>query len=208
MNDAQSKGFDKLAGVYDMLTIFVFGKSMRNAQRHHLLHIKEHVTILILGGGTGWLLDDILRNKANCEVWFLDISKEMIALAKKRNTGNNRIHFIQATEEAIPREIMFDVIITNFYLDLFSGSLPAVLKRILHQFSESGKWIVVDFVNEDRWWQQAMLRAMYLFFRMMCSIEAKALPSWREHMMRLGLILKDHQKFFCGFIHANVYQKL
>src|SRR5258708_1136346 len=94
---------------------------MNAAQQYFLGNIREHAKVLILGGGSGWLLANLLRLRQNCEVWYIDASEKMIALSRQKNKPEYRVHFIHGTELDIPLTIQFDVVITNFYFDLFTN---------------------------------------------------------------------------------------
>src|SRR4051812_19943989 len=112
-------GFDRLAPVYDKLAGLVFGKAIVDAQLIFLDEVRAGDRVLILGGGTGWVLKELLRRQPACEVWYVDSSQRMIELAT-RNCGNpSNVHFVLGTELSIPT-MLFDVVIMNFFLDLFS----------------------------------------------------------------------------------------
>lgn len=177
-----NKGFDLLAPVYDALARLIFGRSIRTSQTHFLDKAPANAKVLILGGGTGWLLEELLKQNALCEVWYIEVSSKMIEKTRARAL-NGRVHFIQGTEEDIPPHITFDVIITNFYLDLFSeDTLRGVIQRLTKQSTSATRWIITDFVDTDAWWQRWMLKIMYLFFRSICKIEAMRLPDWSEQL--------------------------
>ncbi len=91
--------------------------------------ITQQDRLLILGGGSGWILESINALSFDGEVWYIEASSEMIRLASKRQL-DFKVHFIHGTEENIPQEVVFDAVITNFYLDLFPDErLPLVLEK-------------------------------------------------------------------------------
>src|SRR5882762_1794152 len=125
----RSNNFDRIAFLYDRLARLIFGHSIIDAQKHFLKLIPNRAAVLILGGGSGWILKDLLRERPEVYVCYVDASKEMITLAKK-GTQSPRIVFIHGTENDIPKQ-QFDIVLTHFYLDLFSaGSLPTVIAKI------------------------------------------------------------------------------
>ncbi|HCW08697.1 MAG TPA: hypothetical protein DGG95_15165 [Cytophagales bacterium] len=198
--------FDKIAAVYDWLARFVFGKNIIHAQKFFLNKISDGATVLILGGGTGEILAEIVKNKNGIQVCYVELSPEMISIAKKKFDSNHQIQFIEGTENNIPSDKKFDVVITNFYLDLFSNqSLKFVLEKIKKSTTTQALWLVTDFVN-DRLWHRAMLKMMYLFFRITCNIEATNLPNWRNEMIKLGGIEIDSKFFYGKFIKSSVFQ--
>ena len=65
-------GFDRVAWFYDGLALLVFGSAQRAAQRAALRGLtlgRPHV--LILGGGTGWVLGEVLRRVPAATVLYL-----------------------------------------------------------------------------------------------------------------------------------------
>lgn len=169
-----------------------------------LNRIPHGAEILILGGGTGWLLEKISDQHKSCKILYVDISKEMVKKAMLRKT-KDEVQFIQGTAENIPKERKFDVIITNFYLDLFSDkSLVAVLERIREHTKTSSGWLVADFI-ETTLWHRWMLKLMYLFFRIVCNIECSHLPKWKAALRVNGWKEIEVQLRFNGFINTSFW---
>jgi ubiquinone/menaquinone biosynthesis C-methylase UbiE len=197
-------GFDFLAPVYDLMARLVFGRAIIDSQTVCLDRIPHGAEILILGGGTGWLLEKISDQHKSCKILYVDVSKEMVKKARLRKT-EDEVHFIQGTVMDIPKEIKFDVIITNFYLDLFSDkSLVPILERILEHTKTSSVWLVTDFI-ETTLWHRWMLKLMYLFFRIVCNIECLHLPKWKAALRANGWKEIEMQFRFNGFINTSFW---
>ena len=195
-----------MAPVYDVLARIVFGNAIVVSQTVFLEQIGEGSKILILGGGTGWLLNKIDERDSSCEVWYVELSERMIERACKRKM-NCKIHFIQGTEELIPVDKKFDVVITNFYLDLFSNDrVKRVIDRINHHTHASTLWIITDFKNTI-WWQRCMLRCMYTFFRIVCKIEASQLPDWPGYLGHNGWREDSTRQWYNGFIESSIWNR-
>lgn len=200
-----SKGFDRLVPFYDLLVWVVYGSHIRKAQAYFLNRIPDHSKILILGGGTGWILKALLSDKNSCEVWYVESSSAMILKARKRDTGKNIIHFITGTEADIPEQIKFDVVITNFFLDMFSDtSNEEIARLVISILSPRSQWHVTDFVSTTVWWQKLLLKVMYTFFRFTCGIEARELPSW-DAIIQQHMKINATEFFFGKFIKSAVY---
>lgn len=198
--------FDLIASVYDSLAGLFFGRSIKSSQVSVLHLIPEGSTILILGGGTGWILDELDRHTSNSRIWYVDQSAKMIALASSRS-GVRDISFIQGSINSIPQGQKFDVIITNFFLDLFPDlTLRDVLSVLSVSLKSGGLWLVTDFVNKQ-WWHNMYLFIMYRFFRLTTGIEANKLPQWEEQIAALGVVELDKNFFYGGFIKSGVYKK-
>jgi ubiquinone/menaquinone biosynthesis C-methylase UbiE len=119
-----SKGFDRLAPVYTLLTKIVFGGRVQRAQLHFLTQITRNDHVLILGGGSGDLLKALLEKNPGLIVDYIDISPRMLNLARKKINKTSNVNFIECTERNIP-ETAYSLAITNFYLDLFTDSTVA-----------------------------------------------------------------------------------
>jgi tRNA (cmo5U34)-methyltransferase len=51
-----ARGFDRLAPFYDSLARLIIGKGIKQSQLHFLNHLRDKTKLLVLGGGTGWIL--------------------------------------------------------------------------------------------------------------------------------------------------------
>jgi tRNA (cmo5U34)-methyltransferase len=202
--------FNKIAGIYDSLTRVVFGKSLYNAQVFFLNTIPPNSNVLILGGGTGWLLEALLDINPSCRVWYVEASSSMISHAEKTigKAQSNRVYFIHGTEADIPPGMMYDAVVTHFFLDLFSASsLNAVITTIQGRLKPDAVWLVSDFVYRDKRWQKILLRLMYLFFRLTCRIETVQLPPWEEMLARHGFDEAKSENFFGSFIRSVLLKR-
>lgn len=202
-------GFDAVAPWYDMLATLVFGQSIKNAQRFFLRDIQKGGKVLILGGGTGWLLADLFRVNPDCEVWYVDASSAMLTRAQSyiADNGNLRIHFIHGTQEQLPLHVTYDAVIANFYFDLFSlSSLEIRVRQIRRLILPGGKLFVADFKKNNSWWQSQLLSFMYLFFRLLCDIEASSLPDWQQLLLDSKFKRTASRLFYGNFISSDVYE--
>lgn len=200
-------GFDYVAPIYDSLARLVFRKSIVEAQTYFLNKITPSSRVLILGGGTGWLLEQLLREVPTCSVWYVEKSAKMIDRSRKRKI-NNRVYFIHGTEENIPPDLTFDVIITNFYFDLFHNNTLQRVIQHLHRYTlPSTRWFVTDFIDGGKWWQRLLLKVMYYLFRVVCNIEANQLPRWNKQMKR-GWVESKSKSWYGNFIRSSVWYRL
>jgi tRNA (cmo5U34)-methyltransferase len=199
-----NSGFDFLAPVYDTMARMVFGKAMVDSQTCFLDQIPAGAEVLILGGGTGWLLEKISQQNRSCKILYVDISAEMIKKSRQRKT-QDEIDFIQGTEMDIPNGKKFDVIITNFYFDLFSDKrLNQILKHLQGHTRPGSLWIVTEFMDTV-WWHRALLKLMYVFFRTVCHIEGSRLPAWKPAFQAKNWRELAAQLRFNGFINTSFW---
>ncbi|MBT1685413.1 class I SAM-dependent methyltransferase [Dawidia soli] len=207
MSDRTVNDFNHIASVYDTLASLVFGKNLTQSQHHFLHVIPESATVLIVGGGSGELLQTLLREKPHCRVVYVDASEKMIGLARQRVQNSPRVTFLCGTEEVQMPLRAFTVIITNFYLDLFTQqSLCRITARLRSLLAPEGLWLVTDFVRPKRRWQKLLLKTMYLFFRIVSNIEASNISDWEEMVRSTGLFCQAKELFYKGMIQGVVFR--
>jgi tRNA (cmo5U34)-methyltransferase len=199
-------GFNSVAGVYDFLARLVFGKAMTKSQTHFLPLLSDCSNILILGGGTGWIAEEVAKVSKG-DIVFIDASEKMIAKARKRSARlGNRITFIHGTEKDIPQATQFHGVITNFYLDLFSDKdLTRVCTLVTSNVREGGVWLATDFKSEKRW-HRMFLEVMYHFFGMTTGLETRMLPEWEKRLESVLDVL-GRRTYYGGFIAAVAMKK-
>jgi tRNA (cmo5U34)-methyltransferase len=200
--------FNSLAWIYDTLARAVFGKSIRNAQVYYLKEIPQGCNVLILGGGTGWIIRELFLVNPDVHIWYIEASTAMIQRSQKRVKEFQEacVHFIHGTEDSIPAGIKYGAVITPFFLDLFSATtLSHVVRKIRSSLNTDALWLATDFVNRHKWWQRAALRFMYFFFRVVCRIESEELPAWENVLSESGCQELKSNYFFGSFIKATVF---
>lgn len=203
MSSNLASGFDRLAPGYDVLASVIIGKGIQHSQLHFLNRLTSCNKLLILGGGTGWILPSILKVNPTLRIDYIDVSPKMIAFSKGRVAQNSQIRFIISTEEGIP-DFDYDCVITNFYLDLFNDEkLRRILARIKMSLQPGACWIVTDFVNEKAW-HTWTLRLMYGFFQFTTGLKTQKLPSWEPALQSAGGTQLVTEKFSRGFIKSIV----
>ena len=144
--------FDAVAPYYDLLARTVFGNQIQAAQEHNLSCIKDGDKILILGGGTGWILR-ALKNTYQLKVWYVEASSTMLRLARAttNDLGSHEITFIHGTESDVPPEEKFDIIILNFFLDLYpTNEIVGLMRKLTPALAAEGQLLVTDFLATKR----------------------------------------------------------
>lgn len=198
--------FNNIASFYDVLAHVVFGGAIKRAQCSFLNVIPKRSTVLIIGGGTGWIAKEVLTRIPEVKIIFVEASDKMLNKTRKRLSAeeSGRITLVHATE--IPRNIQVDVVITNFLLDVFTDqSLSLYIDQLQQAMKIATVWLVTDFVDRPVWWQRALLRIMYFYFRLTCAVEAKELPQWGKHLNRAGFNLIGEKDYFFRFIKSAVF---
>jgi len=87
--------YDSIAGIYDILSRLVFGKVLQRSQAGLLKWMSPESRVLIVGGGTGWILERIAADHpAGLDIVYVEASAKMVALSRKRKSGENTVTFI------------------------------------------------------------------------------------------------------------------
>ena len=206
-----NRSYDLIAPIYDNLAKLFIGKALRKAQIHFLSLIPPASGLLIAGGGTGWILEEIAAvHPQNLSIDYVDISSKMIALAKQKNKGNNEVNFINQSIFDFSASKTYDIIITPFFFDNFKEEKAQKAFTILHQkLTPNGLWLYTDFqINPTSpFWQKAVLFSMYAFFRIAANIEAARLPDIASQFNRHQYHLINSQTFLHRFVITCAYQK-
>ena len=203
--------YDNIAGIYDFLSRLIFGTAIRKSQASLIRHIESGSKILIVGGGTGWILEEICKIHENeLSISYIEMSVKMIERAKKRNCKENEVKFINCAIEDFVSDEPFHTVFTPFLFDNFREEKAGlVFNKINSLLLEGGQWLHVDFVLKasSPAWQKVLLKAMYLLFRLVCNIEAAKLPEMEGRFNSYHYYLVLSQPFFSGFIWASLYKK-
>ena len=204
-----SANYNNSAWFYDGLARMVYGRALVNAQVYLLHYVPANTNVLIVGGGTGWILDELTRiHSKGLSVTYVEVAPAMMALSKKRNIGDNKVIFINDAIENVALLPDFDVVVTPFLFDNFTGqTLHKVFNGISSLLKKDGLWLNCDFQLTGKWWQGVMLKSMFVFFRLICNIEASKLPKIKECFEQDGFRLIAQKSFFGEFIGAWMYRK-
>lgn len=203
--------YDKIATSYDLIRRVVLGNTIVKAQVCLLKYIPANSSVLIVGGGTGWIIEEITKiHDAGLMIDYVESSKKMIALSEKRNKGKNNINFIHQPVEAYTTTTKYDIIITPFLFDNFTIDKIEIIFTKLNSFLKNdGSWLYADFVydeNKGRLWQRALLKIMYWFFHITCNIETQQLINMDQFFDPLYNPVYQ-ESYYHDFIQSVVYQR-
>ncbi len=191
-----------------MLSRAVYGMALVNAQVYLLQYIPANARVLIVGGGTGWILEEMTKiHPSGLNITYVEIAPKMMALSKKRNTCDNHVVFINDAIENVSLPANFDLVLTPFLFDNFTEhTTQKVFDHIRPLLKANGLWLNCDFQHSGKWWQGVLLRSMILFFRAVCHIEASHLPDVEKHFKGHDYKAMAKQAFFSDFIVSTVYK--
>jgi len=201
--------YNNSAWFYDRLSRIVYGKALINAQAYLLNFVPPNAHILIVGGGTGWILEELTHiHPLGLNITYVEIAVNMMALSQERFTGDNRVIFINDAIENSHLAAGYDIVLTPFLFDNFKEqTLNTVFKSIDVLLKPNGLWLNASFQLTGKWWQQVLLKSMFVFFKLICNIEASKLPQIDKCFKENGYQIFDQKNFFGDFVGAGVYKK-
>jgi ubiquinone/menaquinone biosynthesis C-methylase UbiE len=209
-------GFHRVAPFYDQLARLIYGDALEQAQRSLLPYLPDQGRVLVIGGGSGWLLEQLLHTGKQLDILYIDAAPAMLQRAERRYTRFQQPHrctvsFRLGTESALRPQEQFDVVYTPFLLDLFPPlrlqKLMASLAAALHP---TGCWLFTDFwpVRQPLpYWQRLLIRSMYAFFGVVSGVKARELPDYASQFQRLSYREIYSQSFFSGMVQAKVFRR-
>jgi len=202
--------FNNSAWFYDRLSRLVYGNALVSAQLYLLSFIEPGSRVLIVGGGTGWILEELTKtHSSGLYITYVEVAPAMMALSKKRDIGGNTVIYVQNAIEQVNLAPGFDAVITPFLFDNFTEqTLRIVFTHIHALLKPQGLWLNADFQLTGRWWQRFLLKSMFVFFRLICGIEASKLPEIKSCFTTDNYTMVDEKTFFNNFIVASVYRKI
>ncbi len=199
MND-----FDLIAPLYDFLARLVFGNVLLNSQTAFLKEIQNGDRVLVLGGGTGRLLEHISAD--NVVIDYVEPSTKMIERAKKRKCSCE-VEFHHQRFEVYQSIGQYDVILCPFFLDLFSDPhLNEVLLKVQGLLKPKGKLIVSDFSSEAKGpYSKLLFKVMHSFFRWAAQIESRELLDHDHFVQAQGFEVMKEASFLNGMVYSRTY---
>lgn len=208
---ALKNNYDKIAFRYDKLSQFVFGDHIKQSQISLLSFISPGDNILIVGGGTGWILEEITKLHAGgLHIVYVEASAKMLALAKAKNVAGNNVAFVHQYIEQYQSSSTFDIVITNFLFDNFDEETATKNFNHLNTLlNKKGKWLFSDFSinNKTKVRYKLLLKIMYLFFKVASNIEANRLVNMNPLFLEKGYKEIFCKYYFNKFIKASCWEK-
>lgn len=207
----KSIDFSILAPIYDFLGTIVFWGALHKSQIHFLDRLPKSPKVLIVGGGTGRFLIDLLKSGKVEEVDYIDISPGMIAKARKKVgvLGKlEQVQFLCGGMESIPSE-KYDLICTHYILDCFNEEeLLELVPKFKEVLRESGMLHFSDFYldSSSSILRRSFVGFLYFFFRILCGLKTKNLPGFKKLFEKFGFKEEAEEYLFCRLLRTALYR--
>lgn len=197
MND-----FDAISSSYDILVRLVFGDKLWQATNYFLKDIDPNASVLILGGGTGRILDAFKGQT----ITYVEKSNKMLVRARAKTSAN--VIFIHEDFMEWNTVETYDVVICPFFLDVFdSENLMKATEKISQYLSIRGTLIVTDFQQTGRRKHELLLWIMHAFFYVVTHLESNRLQDIKGALKHTGLIPVNERTWYKGFIFSTRFKK-
>lgn len=185
----------------------VFGNGLEKASHHFIPQLSESEQILIVGGGTGEILEQFTSNQT---VHFVDSSATMIALAKKRkHTCSVQFHHCRFEDFIIDQT--YNDIWFPFFLDQFNDEeIATILDNAQRHLRPTGKMVIVDFIPVNllsKWHQKLLLRTVIVFFTITTKHPIRKIFNIVESAKQTNFQLVKQKYFVNGMVIASLWQK-
>jgi len=207
----QRNNYDHAASFYDRLAQLIFGSTIRKSQFSLLHYNFSNSKIIIVGGGTGAILEELGKLKTDpLTITFIEISEKMLRKAKKKNAGCHKVKYIHSDVEHFTTNDSFDIIITPFLFDNFTADkAKQVFNHLNAMLDREGIWLFTDFYisSETPLWQRLLLKLMYRFFKILARVEANQLPDTASLFANAAYSCERETFFYGNFIRAAIYRK-
>ena len=202
--------YNALAPFYDWLGHAVYFGAIGRSQKAYLSEIPKGLRILFIGGGTGFLLNDVLEASAPKELVYIEKSQVMIEKSKRacKHVLKERVRFVHGTQLDIQEGEEFDVVLSFFFFDQFRfQTLSKIFLKLDSHLKEGGLWLWSDFIPPEKWWQKFLMRTMLFFFELTTSLGTNRVYSVPEIMLKRNYRMEKESFFYRGFIRSVKLKK-
>ena len=207
--------FDGLARWYHTLELSTFGVELERARMAHVAQLAGCRDVLLLGDGDGRFLKKLMKVAPECRVRSIDASSEMLKMAEKRLSPEQRARVTFECADALTADLptfAYDGVVTAFFLDCFTDDQAAALiDRIANTLRPGGTWVFADFAipakGPQRIAAQVITGLLYAFFRWRTGIAARRLPDSEALIAKAGLTPAVSEKFLFGLLTSVTFRR-
>lgn len=215
MHAALDNNFDLVTPIYDGLAILTFGGAIQRSQVSLLPLVRDVESAVVIGGGTGWFLLELLERTQVRRVVYIEKSESMLErsrrlIARKRPEWSSRVDFRLGTEDTLTAaDGKFDLVVTNFFLACFGDDYCTYMIERLHGWlAPGGRWLCVDFEYPKDGWRlraaQALFKVMFGFFNVFSSLEATRPPRYDIGFDKTRMRTEVDRRFHADMIRARL----
>jgi demethylmenaquinone methyltransferase/2-methoxy-6-polyprenyl-1,4-benzoquinol methylase len=200
MPNARENNYDRIARWYGLLSHLYSLGQIRACKRSQTLAIAPGDRVLYTGAGGGE--DALMAARIGAQVTVLDLSPRMVALAGARfREAGLAVELLCGDVLEHGREGWYDVVVSNFFLNVFAEPvMEAVLRHLVRRLRPGGRLLIADFAPCGRNPALNLLRRAYfglavLTFRLVAGNALHPLYDYRRLFPGAGLRLEATRGF-------------
>jgi SAM-dependent methyltransferase len=205
--------FDLIARPYRVLELLTFGPALQRCRTHFLPRLLDRRQALILGDGDGRFLAALLSANPHLVADAVDTSAAMLRLLQRRAATASAASRLQTHHTSAitfaPRHT-YDLVVTHFFLDCLTQSeLDALCHRLAPHLAPDALWLVSDFripTGPMRWPARALIRSLYLGFRLLTGLRTARLPDHAAALAAAGLTRIAHHHALADLLTTELWQ--
>lgn len=208
-----SPNFDRIARPYQMLEYLTLGRWLERTRLYFLPRLHSVRNALVLGDGDGRFLAELLAANPGLRATAIDTSATMLELLRKRcapYTDRLRTLQIDALDYAPDGDARYDLVVSHFFLDcLTEAQVTELVGRLAPALRAQALWLVSDFqipTGTLRVPVIAIVRALYLTFRVLTGLRVTRLPDHAAIFVRAGFARIEQQQFLGGLLTTELWQ--
>jgi SAM-dependent methyltransferase len=202
----------RLARWYRWIEYAAFGRALERRRFTFLPRLASARRVLVMGEGDGRSLARLLTLAPLALFDVVEISSEMIALARQRTGNSARVNFFcQDARTATWSPAQYDGIVTHFFLDCFvEEDARQLIRQLANALAPDGIWLMSEFAVPDKGWRRLhatiWIATMYRFFGIATGLGASALPPIERLMREAGMTRTDQEKARAGLMVSEVWR--
>ncbi len=207
--------FDWVARPYRWMEYLAFGRSLEHCRNHFLPQLAGRRSALVLGDGDGRFLAGLLAANPGLDADAVDASAAMLRLLEHRaktaaTDAHARLRTHQVSALRFTPERSYDLIVTHFFLDCFTQTeLDSLCSRIVQYLQPQTLWLVSDFripAGALNWPARALVRLLYLVFRLFTGLRTTALPDHSSALTAAGFTRICKHDSLAGLLTSQLWE--
>jgi spermidine synthase len=198
---------------YRWIEYAAFGHALEDRRFTFLPSLAAARRVLMPGEGDGRTLARLLALAPVANIDVVEVSPEMIGLAKRRTGNPSRVSFqCRDARDVTWPAAGYDAIVTHFFLDCFGEDDSRRLIRLLADaLTPDGIWLISEFAIPRRGWRrlhaQVWIHTMYGFFRVTTGLRVQALAPIATLMQEAGLERVALEQQRAGLIVSEIWRR-
>jgi SAM-dependent methyltransferase len=210
-----SANFDRIARLYRWMEYLSFGRALERCRNYFLPQLAQCRSALVLGDGDGRFLAGLFAANPALDADAVDTSAAMLHLLERRVaavslTAHTRLHTHQTSALTFTPTHPCDLIVTHFFLDCLTQSdLDTLARRLAQRTAPRALWLVSDFHTPNgpmRWPARAIVRLLYLAFRLLTGLQTCALRDHATALTGAGFHCKDRRLSLAGLLTTELWE--